>query len=414
MQGAFTLGATLLNIRWRFIQTPDLNRIPPFKFKVRKTFKDCLSRQISEAVAIMMTGDNILNGKCEYLRNCIARVKVEEDDIERKKREMFEESEEKERIESIEKFRKEKEPGLLRIKRKRESQVNNQQEYYLKKPRMMQAYNDEDEDYVNVCEGILDPTIRKDIMESKDGNSNKSSKTKTVCSDNQLALEYFPAAEKNERILALEYYPEGANILTGNKRIGGEIKDAPSSASSTTSPHNKKLSMKPCSNNYILKLTEWKAWWTMVTRLNRRAEKSLSEEEMLRSARVKSENEKMKFVKKFYFEKPQNLTKPTNITTRPDERCAQIMEVPMPKSDAQPTLNGSLTPGKRNREFINIFGGEIESPAKRQKFDSKNIWNIFKSLGEGSNQLPIQGTFSRARTPSELADVTLPADPDLA
>ena len=91
----------------------ELNKIPPFKFKVKKTFKDCLSRQISEAVAIMMTGDSILNGKCEYLRNCIARVKVEEDDIERKKREMFEESEEKERLEAIEKFRKEKEPGLL-------------------------------------------------------------------------------------------------------------------------------------------------------------------------------------------------------------------------------------------------------------------------------------------------------------
>ena len=71
-------------------------------------------------------------------------------------------------------------------------------------------------------------------------------------------------------------------------------------------PGTKKSSMKPCSNYYILKLTEWKAWWTMVTRLQRRAEKSLcaekqklSKEALVRSTRVKSETEKRKFVKKY-------------------------------------------------------------------------------------------------------------------
>ena len=69
----------------------------------------------------------------------------------------------------------------------------------------------------------------------------------------------------------------------------------------------------------------------------------------------------MKFFKKFYFEKPQNLRKPTTITTRPEKSCAKLMAVPMHKSDAQPIyliLNGSLTPGKRNRQINSIFGGE--------------------------------------------------------
>ena len=65
---------------------PTLREIPKFQYKIRKSYKDCLSRQIGEAVAIMMTGDEILNDKCEYLSNCIARVKVDENDLERKKK----------------------------------------------------------------------------------------------------------------------------------------------------------------------------------------------------------------------------------------------------------------------------------------------------------------------------------------
>ena len=271
----------------------------------------------------MMTGDSILNGKCEYLRNCIARVKVEEDDIERKKREMCEESEEKERLEAIEKFRKEKEPGLLGIKRKRENQVNNQQEDLLKKPRMMEVCNVDDDRNGNVVsEGILHPPMKKNIMGYKIENPNKSTKTKTVYNGNQLALEYFPTAEKNVRRLALEYFPEAAN----NTKMGGDITNGPS----TTSPRNEKSSMKPCSSYYILKLTEWKAWWTMVTRIQK-----LSKEALVRSTRVKSETEKRKFVKK-YFDKPQNETKSPTMTTRPEKSDAKLIAVPMHKSDAQP------------------------------------------------------------------------------
>ena len=161
----------------------------------------------------------------------------------------------------------------------------------------------------------------------------------------------------------------------------------------------------------------------MVTRIHRRAEKGLcaekqklSKEALVRSTRVKSETEKRKFVKK-YFDKPQNTTKSPNMTTRPEKSDAKSIAVPMHRSDAQPIFNGSLTPGKRSREMINIFGGGKESPAKRpklQKLESKRFSSTFKNFGEGSSQLPLHRKLSRVRTPSESADVILPADTDLA
>ena len=42
---------------------PSLDRFPPFRYKIRKTFKDCLSRQVNEAVAIFMAEETLLNEK---------------------------------------------------------------------------------------------------------------------------------------------------------------------------------------------------------------------------------------------------------------------------------------------------------------------------------------------------------------
>ena len=53
--------------------------------------KDCLSRQVAEAIRILCTKDQILNSKNEYMANCLARICVEEDKYARKKRERLEE-----------------------------------------------------------------------------------------------------------------------------------------------------------------------------------------------------------------------------------------------------------------------------------------------------------------------------------
>jgi hypothetical protein len=83
-------------------------QIPLFAFSIVQKYKDCLSRQIGEAVKIFHTRDNILNSKCEYLSNCITRLTVLEDDWERKQRERNEEEEENREQALLEEFRKEK------------------------------------------------------------------------------------------------------------------------------------------------------------------------------------------------------------------------------------------------------------------------------------------------------------------
>ena len=64
---------------------------PEFIFRKISSYKDCLSRQIAEAILIHYSKDNLLNSKNEYNSNCLARVTVEENVYERKRRERKEE-----------------------------------------------------------------------------------------------------------------------------------------------------------------------------------------------------------------------------------------------------------------------------------------------------------------------------------
>ena len=104
---------------------------PPFSFKITGQFKDCLSRQIMEAIKIQYSRDNILNSKCEYLQNCITRLVVNEEDWEKKERERREEEIEREEAKKLEEFKKEKmaihpEPsGQSERKRKRNNPETN-------------------------------------------------------------------------------------------------------------------------------------------------------------------------------------------------------------------------------------------------------------------------------------------------
>jgi hypothetical protein len=64
----------------------EFNALPPFSFKIMKQYADCLSRQVGEAVAILLSIDQLLNSKNEYVQNCISRITFQEDSLERKKR----------------------------------------------------------------------------------------------------------------------------------------------------------------------------------------------------------------------------------------------------------------------------------------------------------------------------------------
>jgi hypothetical protein len=79
---------------------PEMNSPPKMTFKATSMFKDCLSRQIGEALRIHHSKDTLLNSKSEYLTNCITRITVEEDAWER--RENSRREEEAQRMEKIE------------------------------------------------------------------------------------------------------------------------------------------------------------------------------------------------------------------------------------------------------------------------------------------------------------------------
>ena len=81
---------------------PDIPSPPQMEFTAR--YRDCLSRQIGEALRINYSKDNILNSKSEYLQNKISRLTIEEDAWERRERSRLEVEEDKLDKERVEAF----------------------------------------------------------------------------------------------------------------------------------------------------------------------------------------------------------------------------------------------------------------------------------------------------------------------
>ena len=87
---------------------PDEDSCPPFKFKVLGSYRDCLSRQVSEALRIQNSTDTLLNSKNEYASNCLARVVVDMSKYERRKQERLEDERDEFEARRLEKFKIEK------------------------------------------------------------------------------------------------------------------------------------------------------------------------------------------------------------------------------------------------------------------------------------------------------------------
>ena len=85
---------------------PDLPSPPKMEFSITARYKDCLSRQIGEALRISYSKDIILNSKGEYMNNTVSRLTIEEDAWERKERSRLEEEQDKLDIERVEAFKK--------------------------------------------------------------------------------------------------------------------------------------------------------------------------------------------------------------------------------------------------------------------------------------------------------------------
>ena len=66
---------------WRE-EHPERGEMPVFKFKIVKTFKDSLSRQVAESVRIDLR-EGVINSKTMYSRNRLPRLEVEKPEWER-------------------------------------------------------------------------------------------------------------------------------------------------------------------------------------------------------------------------------------------------------------------------------------------------------------------------------------------
>ena len=69
------------------LEHPDERDCPGFSFSIMSRFRDCLSRQVAEAISIMYTKDQILNSKNEYMANSLTRICIEENRFEKKQKE---------------------------------------------------------------------------------------------------------------------------------------------------------------------------------------------------------------------------------------------------------------------------------------------------------------------------------------
>ena len=84
------------------------NEIPQMSFKIKGMYKDCLSRQLGEAMRIFYSSDMLLNSKGEYLSNCVTRLTITETDWESKERLRKEEEEDTLEKDRVEKFKVQK------------------------------------------------------------------------------------------------------------------------------------------------------------------------------------------------------------------------------------------------------------------------------------------------------------------
>ena len=64
---------------WKTIH-PEMKDPPVFRMKVVASFKDALTRQVSDSVRIDLRGENVLNSKTEYSRCSLPRLTINKED----------------------------------------------------------------------------------------------------------------------------------------------------------------------------------------------------------------------------------------------------------------------------------------------------------------------------------------------
>ena len=76
------------------------------EFSITSRFRDCLSRQIGEALRISYSQDTLLNSKAEYMTNSLSRLTMKEDPWELRERTRKEEEMEELNKKQVEEFKR--------------------------------------------------------------------------------------------------------------------------------------------------------------------------------------------------------------------------------------------------------------------------------------------------------------------
>ena len=225
---------------------------PPFRFRIVKQYKDCLSRQVGEAIAILLSKDKLLNSKNEYLQNCITRITVQEDIYERKTRIIREEEEEKQDEERIKAFRAKKRPS----KRKNETDKTDQF-HQSKRPRLTinqeegktSSYKKEgfgEEGYKEVATNLPVKEVAKSEESKKDGKTKLLDLRRRMASEKRWIINYFNNRRMEEALPEIRHLwnSEGQARRNMNKKSNKTIEGL-----------EKKLDPDKI-------LIGWRGWWT--------------------------------------------------------------------------------------------------------------------------------------------------------
>ena len=108
MRDAHAFSAKSHIVKHWMTKHPSLPTPPRMDFSITARFRDCLSRQIGEALRISGSRDSLLNSKAEYLSNSVSRLTVKEDAWVLKERQRVEEEEEETTKKNVNEFKKQK------------------------------------------------------------------------------------------------------------------------------------------------------------------------------------------------------------------------------------------------------------------------------------------------------------------
>ena len=304
---------------------PEDDSCPQFNFRIIGTYKDCLSRQVTEALKIHTSCDELLNSKNEYASNCLARIVVDLDKYARRKKERIEEEEERVEAKRLEAFKIDKK----RPKRQRSSLqdpvTNTNKRLRLdKEEHFVQLEEDDDLGlWLRKCEerclrvGELKRRLETDrvrvlgIMEGWPSNHHGRLESVATRAESSLGADLDCVEVNMDWGLATTSNPgrvvPSRDTTQGPEEVGARhpnITPNTRSGLEGVDGNRVKLATRRTKPTPEYKLTSYAAWWRRIEHLEAPFYKEVRKEEDRRKKtkeeHVKKRKEKEDFVRKFF------------------------------------------------------------------------------------------------------------------